>query len=168
MISDICHRCGIKNYIINNDGSISVDGDVDLYSMELTELPLKFNIVVGNFNCSFNHLTTLNGSPNVIIGDFNFSRNEINSLKYSPNHVTGDYYTMMNKFNQIDYYPDKIVGDIYFDEHVVIPYGMGHSVVPYGDYDNYILVKDYDKWYNTYHKINKRKNIINNILHSEK
>ena len=58
--------------------------------------------------------------------------------------------------------------DIYFDEHVVSPYGMGHSVVPYGDYDNYVLVRDYNKWYNTYYKINKRKNTINNILHSGK
>ena len=62
-IHEICKICGIENYTINPDGSIDVDGNVNLYEMELTKLPLKFNNVSGYFNCSWNDLTTLEGCP---------------------------------------------------------------------------------------------------------
>jgi len=36
-IHKICKEYGIENYTINNDGSIDVDGYVDLSNMELTK-----------------------------------------------------------------------------------------------------------------------------------
>ena len=42
-INEICQKYDIENYTINDDNSIDVDGDVDLYKCELTELPLNFN-----------------------------------------------------------------------------------------------------------------------------
>jgi hypothetical protein len=58
-IHDICEKYGIKNYTINDDGSIDVNGDVDLYNCSITELPLRFNKVTGWFDCGYNNLTTL-------------------------------------------------------------------------------------------------------------
>ena len=62
-IDSICQKYGIKNYTINEDGSIDVDGDVDLSNRKLIELPLKFRNVNGNFYCSWNELTSLEGFP---------------------------------------------------------------------------------------------------------
>ena len=56
MISLICEKYGIKNYTINDDGSIDVNGDVYLSFKDLTELPLTFNKVTGYFNCYNNYL----------------------------------------------------------------------------------------------------------------
>ena len=56
MISLICKKYGIENYTINSDGSIDVNGNVDLYDESLTELPLTFNKVTGYFDCSDNEI----------------------------------------------------------------------------------------------------------------
>ncbi len=36
---------------------------VDLYNKRLTKLPLKFNKINGYFDCGYNKLTSLEGSP---------------------------------------------------------------------------------------------------------
>jgi hypothetical protein len=65
-IDSICKKYGIQNYTINGDGTVDVDGNVDLYNRGLTKLPLKFGRVTGNFYCHSNKLTTLEGCPNTI------------------------------------------------------------------------------------------------------
>ncbi|MEN6291727.1 MAG: hypothetical protein ABFD07_06895, partial [Methanobacterium sp.] len=62
-IDSICQKYGIENFTINEDGSIDVNGHVNISSMKLTKLPLKFRNVTGDFSCSDNHLTTLEGAP---------------------------------------------------------------------------------------------------------
>ena len=73
----------------NLDGSIDVDGDVDLYSLKLTKLPLKFNKVSGNFECSNNKLTSLEGGPKEVKGNFWCGSNKLTSLKGAPKIVNG-------------------------------------------------------------------------------
>jgi hypothetical protein len=55
----ICRKYDIKNYIINPDRSIVVDGDLDLSFKGLSELPVRFGIVSGSFYCDNNKLTSL-------------------------------------------------------------------------------------------------------------
>ena len=62
-IKDICNYYGIYGYKINPDGSIDVEGDVFISNKNLDKLPLKFNYVSGVFVCSYNKLTSLEGSP---------------------------------------------------------------------------------------------------------
>jgi len=62
-IHSICKKYNITNYTINDDNSINVDGDVNLYNKGLTKLPLKFRNVDGFFDCSHNKITSLEGSP---------------------------------------------------------------------------------------------------------
>lgn len=38
-IESFCYQFNIKNYKINADGSIDVDGDVRIHNTQLTELP---------------------------------------------------------------------------------------------------------------------------------
>lgn len=57
-IEDICKKYNIKNYTINSDGSIDVDGNVSLIPpltyhftfKKLESMPLKFGKVSGHFN----------------------------------------------------------------------------------------------------------------------
>ena len=69
-ITEICKEYGIRNYTINPDGSIDVNGSVNLFYEKLKKLPLKFNKVNGNFYCNDNQLTTLEGSPKEVNGVF--------------------------------------------------------------------------------------------------
>jgi hypothetical protein len=48
-IHAIFKKYDITNYTINPDGSIDVDGDVDLYNRDLTKLPLNFRNISGYF-----------------------------------------------------------------------------------------------------------------------
>lgn len=83
----ICQEYDIKNYTINNDGSIDVDGDVDLYRKRLTELPLKFGKVTGYFTCLDNKITSLEGSPYWVGKDFSCTGNLLKTLNGCPSYV---------------------------------------------------------------------------------
>jgi hypothetical protein len=69
-IKSICQKYNIKNWTINEDGSVDVDGVVNLSGKGLTQLPLKFGKVSGGFYCSDNLLTSLEGAPIEVDGDF--------------------------------------------------------------------------------------------------
>jgi len=95
-IKDLCSKYDIENYQIRYDGSIDVDGDVDLYNLgDLKQLPLTFN-EVGYFACGNNKLTTLEGCPKVVLGHFGCSYNNLTSLEHSPKIVKGSYYGYKN------------------------------------------------------------------------
>ena len=110
-IHKICKEYGIENYTINPDGSIDVDGDVNLYNEWLDELPVKFNHVSGNFYCGDNNLTTLEGSPKSVGGNFGCSWNNLTTLEGSPKSVGGDFFC---RFNPIYYQ----LGDIDYKSYI--------------------------------------------------
>lgn len=86
-IHDICKKYYIRNYKINPDGSIDVDGNVFLYNMDLTEIPLKFNKVNGLFDISHNNITSLEGHPTELGKKLYCSRNPLETL----DGYNGDY-----------------------------------------------------------------------------
>ncbi|MCK9477073.1 MAG: hypothetical protein M0R46_14200 [Candidatus Muirbacterium halophilum] len=83
-IDRICKEYNIINYIINEDDSIDVEGDVDLSGKKLKTLPLKFRNVSGNFDCSNNKLVSLEGAPERVFGNFNCSNNKLTNLQFIP------------------------------------------------------------------------------------
>ncbi len=130
-INEICDKYGIRNYTINSDGSIDVNGNVNLNDKGLTKLPLKFNKVGGSVNFYFNLLTTLEGSPVVVGGDFICSNNKLTSLEGCPKKVGGDFYCSHNQLTSFEGIPDNFnVGD-YFD--------CGDNPI----YELWILFEDY-------------------------
>ena len=86
-IKDICEKYDIRNYTINADGSIDVNVNVNLFDMNLTELPIKFNRVRGNFYCYGNNLTSLEGCPSYVGGSFYCFENKLTSLEGCPKEV---------------------------------------------------------------------------------
>ena len=111
-IHDICKEYDIENYTINDDGSIDVDGDVDLWGLDLTELPLTFNKVSGYFNCYNNRLTSLKGCPRWVGGSFGCVDNQLTSLEFSPDYVGGNFYCSNNKL--VDNYCDTDIGKDFY------------------------------------------------------
>ena len=90
-IDVICYKYDIKNYTVNPDGTVDVDGDVNLYVKGLTKLPLKFGYVSGGFDCGNNGLTSLEGAPKEVGGSFLCSNNELVTLKGAPRKVGRDF-----------------------------------------------------------------------------
>ena len=111
-IHDICKKYNITNYTINDDGSIDVDGNVNLQYRELTKLPLKFRNVNGRFHCHMNFLTSLEGCPNKVGGDFACSSNLLESLEGCPEYIEGDFIFRNNKIYSFEGFPKHIGGGI--------------------------------------------------------
>jgi hypothetical protein len=112
-IHDICKSFDIKNYTINPDGSIDVEGSVYLFNLNLDKLPLKFNKVGGYFGCSNNNLTTLEGCPTEVGEAFYCSSNKLTSLKGCPKFVGGTFYFGNNPLESLEGSPNYVGGDFY-------------------------------------------------------
>ena len=52
----------VKNYTINKDLKVDIEGSVDLSYKNLKELPVQFGKVGGYFSCSDNQLKSLKGA----------------------------------------------------------------------------------------------------------
>ena len=90
-INSICKRFNISNYTINKDGSIDVDGNVNFFNKSLTNIPLKFRNITGDFRLDHNKLTSLEGCPKSVGGDFGCSFNKLTSLEGCPEIISGDF-----------------------------------------------------------------------------
>ncbi len=121
-------RYDIKNYTINSDGTIDVDGDVDLFyrpnniddsintasiflqsNIEiLTKIPFKFGKVSGDFACSNNEIDSLEGCPYFVGGDFRCRHNKLTSLIGSPKEVGGYFDCSHNELESLEGMPLEI------------------------------------------------------------
>jgi hypothetical protein len=99
----------IKNYTINEDGTVDVNGDVDLSDKGLIEIPIKFGEVKGNFDVSHNKLLSLKNCPSEVGGEFKCSYNrQLSSLKWGPKRAK-DYFCNRCDLNSLDGAPTEYV-----------------------------------------------------------
>jgi hypothetical protein len=101
----------IENYKINPDGTVDVNGDVNLSFKKLTHLPLKFGRVSGSFDCSKNQLISLEGAPSEVYW-FDCSGNQLTSLEGAPLKVSSDFYCFDNQLTTLVGAP-RIVGGVF-------------------------------------------------------
>jgi hypothetical protein len=107
-IHAICEKYGIDNYTINEDGSIDVNGPVDLGSRKLNRLPLKFRKVTIYFDCSYNQLTSLEGCPESVGGSFLCDVNRLKSLEGCPKSVGGSFLCEYNQLASLEGCPESV------------------------------------------------------------
>jgi len=106
----ICKDYQIKNYSINSDGSIDVNGDVDLRDCHLRKLPLQFGKVGGGFTCMDNDLISLDGSPHTVGLLFNCTNNNLTNLIGGPTTVGGNYTCNINILTSLMGAPTMVGG----------------------------------------------------------
>ena len=163
MISLICKKYGIINYTVNDDGSIDVDGDVDLYRKGLIELPLRFNKVTGSFDCGDNNLTSLKGCPRWLGTDFCFSYNKLTSLKVSPRWIGGFFSCINNRLTSLEFCPDYVGGDFYCTGNKLTD-NYCDTEIGGGFYTSLEQDGLTEHNYNEWRKLYKRKLILNQIF----
>jgi len=87
---------------------VNVTGDVNLRSLKLARLPVKFGEVGGDFWCSINKLTSLEGAPSRVGGYFSCSYNQLTSLEGAPSQVGGYFYCPGNKLTSLEGAPSQV------------------------------------------------------------
>jgi hypothetical protein len=111
-VAEICKKFGIENWSIR-DGLVDVDGNVGLWNIGLTKLPLKFGRVSGYFDCENNNLTTLEGSPKEVGGDFSCYDNNLTTLEGAPKEVSGNFWCSNNKLTSLEGAPKEVGGNFW-------------------------------------------------------
>lgn len=114
-IEEFCNRYYIKDYTVNADGLIDVNGSVDLAIQEIKieKLPVKFGKVTGYFGTHMIGLTSLEGCPQWVGGDFPCHGNKLKTLKYLPTHIGGNFNFKDNQIYSFDgVYVENIKGEI--------------------------------------------------------
>ncbi len=119
----------ITNYTINDDLTVDVNGNVNLYDKYLTNIPIQFGHVSLYFNCGKNMLTSLKGCPNYVGEDFMCYNNKLTSLIGGPDYVGGHYQCSSNSLTSLEYLPKKVVKGVHCNHNEVttlkgIPQGV--------------------------------------------
>ncbi len=109
-IDALCREYKIYNYTINPDGSLDVDGNVNIIRRHSSfgKLALQFNKVTKDFVCNQNELTTLEGCPKEVGGSFSCGKNQLTSLEFSPSNVGGGYLCYDNQITSLKGCPTEI------------------------------------------------------------
>jgi hypothetical protein len=107
-VEKICKKYGITNWSLNPDGTVDVDGDVNLRKHLTNKLPLKFGRVTGNFDCSYNQLTSLEGCPKEIGEDFLCQYNQLTSLEGCTTEIGGSFKCYDNQLTSLEGCPKEI------------------------------------------------------------
>jgi hypothetical protein len=116
-IAKICKKYSIKNWTINSDGLVDVDGNVILAERNLVSLPLRFGKINGDFSCRDNDLTSLKGSPYEVTSDFLCQRNNLTSLKGCPKSVGVDFWCYENELTSLEGGPSFVGNDYYCEKN---------------------------------------------------
>jgi hypothetical protein len=84
-----CNEYKIKDYIINDDFTINVNGLVYLNDVMLNNFPeyIQFNRVEESFWIDNNNFTTLRGCPTYTGSYFSCRNNNLKSLMYAPKEM---------------------------------------------------------------------------------
>jgi hypothetical protein len=95
-----------------SSGLVDVEGDFDGHQRNLMDFKgIRFGKVRGDFNCSWNNLTSLEGAPQEVYGYFDCKWNNLTSLEGAPGKVGGDYHCSYNVIESLVGSPQVVVGD---------------------------------------------------------
>lgn len=91
---EFLNKCTIGQWKFDSStGLVNVDGNFDCSESGLIDFKnVNFGKISGDFVCSKNKLTSLEGAPQKVDGFFNCYKNNLTSLKGAPQIVGGDFY----------------------------------------------------------------------------
>jgi len=128
-IDTICEQYNIKNYLINADGSLDVNGSVNISLNGLLAIPLRFNNVTGSFYCNYNSLTSLLGCPKYVGGTFDCANNALVSINFAPNKIHRDFLCEQNPLSDLVGGPSYVNGDYSaYNTHIQTLVGCAETI----------------------------------------
>lgn len=118
----------IEGYTINEDLTVDVNRDVNISNKNLTEIPIKFNVINGNFDCSKNMLSTMKNFPCKINGSLYANQNLLENCKGCP-LVSEDLFIYDNKITNLKGCPQEIMGDFDCSENNLDSLRYGPKII---------------------------------------
>ena len=102
----------IKDYMINDDLTIDVYGDVILTNNDIIEFPeyIKFNNITGRFLCDYCLLKNLKGCPTSVGGSFYCDHNHLINLAGCPEKIGGTFVCTFNHLTDLVNGPKLVQG----------------------------------------------------------
>lgn len=109
-ITEWLDSIGVKNYSINQDMSVTVNGNLLLDDKNLTEIPVKFKEVHGGIDVTSNKIKRLDWCPSIVKGSLEAWDNEIETLVGGPIEIEGSFDIDNNKLTNLQGAPKKVGG----------------------------------------------------------
>ena len=108
-------KCAGGGWSLNpSTGLIDVDGDFNCRGQGLKNFKgVAFGHVKGNFNCTNNQLTSLDGAPESIGKSFSCAENQLTRLEGAPQTVGVVFYCNNNQLTSLDGAPETVGGSFY-------------------------------------------------------
>ena len=129
-------NCAINKYELIEDDQygyiVNVKTNVNLNHFNLKKIEVKFNKIIGDFNCGSNNLTSLKGCPEIVYGNFFCMSNKLTSLKYSPKIINKNFGCSYNKLKSLKYSPVKILGSFFCNDNLLINLNDSPEIVQGG------------------------------------
>lgn len=102
-------------YFINDDLTVDVEGKIEINNLKLKYFPVQFNIIKGDFICSYSNLITLKGAPIIVKGNFDCSHCDfLKSLEYAPKFVCNNFYcNHCNSLITLEGAPEYVLNSFY-------------------------------------------------------
>jgi hypothetical protein len=127
-----------------------VGGNFDCSYNELTTLEGAPKNVGGNFYCGHNNMTTLVGAPQEVDGGFNCINNKLTTLEGAPSVVGRGFYCSYNNLTSLEGAPNEVSGGFYCNNNKLTALKGAPKKVG-GDFDcsgnpNLVLPKDKPSW----------------------
>lgn len=136
----------IRNYTINKNLEISVEGDVELNQTGMEFIPIQFSKVSGYFYCAGLALATLKGCPREVGLTFDCSGNRLRNLEGCPTVVGGDFECARNYINTLKNVDIKVGGSFIATDNFIVDLkdlqiyvGLG------GEEKKYFSVNDFER-----------------------
>ncbi len=107
-IKALCEQYKIQNYHITRNNKVNVNGSVWLGKLDLTEIPIPFGQINGDFDCSNNQLTSLKNCPFTVMGNLYVSNNQLTSLDGCAQSVGMNFNCSANNLTSLYGGPMKV------------------------------------------------------------
>jgi hypothetical protein len=132
---ELAKRVRSLTFIVVDDGVYDVMGDLNFSCLGLSSLlevatllkeligsavPVWIRKVYGNFDCSVNHLTDLQGAPEWVEGNFNCSYNQLETLEGAPRYVGGHFECRYNSLKDLQGAPQHVGGSFYCSHNQLV------------------------------------------------
>ena len=115
-------NCAKGSWSLNHQtGLVDVKGGFDCYDEMISDFKgVKFGVVDGDFRCSYNRHTSLDGAPREVKGNFRCSYNRLTSLVGAPLKVGGDFYCSYTALTSLVGSPQNVGGRFVCDNNRLI------------------------------------------------
>jgi hypothetical protein len=101
---------GVQNYTITSEYFVDVVGDVDISNRGLTDIPVQFTTITGDFNCNHNNLEYTIGFPTNVGGSLDCSYNKL--VTFTPSIINSlvsvDFNCSYNMLTALDGCPSHV------------------------------------------------------------